>query len=819
MTIAELCKELSSKYDVSASDLQASIEANGFVGAAAELGYNISDFKFSKIAGRLLVEHNRSVAPKTFLDAMKTIKESKVGVPNEIWDFIRSHAKILQDEIDKYKSFEDDYYDFFSGSVMCTFYSKKIKGTIVETPSYVFMRSAVQAGHIYGIGKVLEYFNLYITGRATPPTPFMNNACTLKSQLGSCFLMNFDDTMKSILKTSYEAGMVSSEVGGLGIGMSRIRNNSIRDNGNSQGVVPICVMLNDIIRLCNQGSLRKGAVTVTLAIWHYDIPSFIPVVRKGLDRNTTAPDINNAIWTCRLFYERLKNNENWTLFSPDQVPDLLELYGDAFEARYQEYENDPRVTRKKVVSAKEIHDSIIDVRIETGMPYLMNGDSINEKSNQKHRGMIDLTNLCTEIVEYCRPGLPAVCNLHSLNLYAFYKNTSSRNFVEVYDFDSLADSTRSTVEILNSVFSTNYYPLDTLNPLTGEVIKRGKIAKANKIDRPIGLGVAGFSDVIQQMELDIESDETKVLNKMIFSCIYFNAWATSVNEAIKHGIYETFEGSPSSEGILQFDMWMTSYKDRVKKYGKVPFVKEEDLLPIEPCEWNQNEIKLDNGDVIKPTYDDLRRAIREYGTYNCMITSNMPTATSASVRGVCETTEMPQSNFYSRKLLAGAFPMINNYLQSKMKDIGLWNEEIVNYLKENRGSIKDYSKYLAANGVTNVGILNRVKQLEGIFKTAFESKCMKMIDLNADRSIYIDQSISMNHYLAKPDRSTMIKLDMYCYYKDMKTSNYYIRQPSNDITSFTSDLSLKDKIERGKMATKTDGVCVIVNGKASCCDS
>lgn len=825
--IDSLCTELSNKYLVSFEELKTNIINLGLIGTANEYGYNISEYKYSKVAGRLMIESNRQVVPSSFKNAMKILKNNKSGIKSMIWRFIKWNSKRIDKEIKSMKHIDDDFYDFFSGSMMCNFFCKKINGKVVEVPLYVFMRCAIQAFHRSGIKKVIEAFHLYASGKATPPTPFMTNACTIKSQLASCFLLNMDDTMYSILETLKEAGLISADVGGIGVCMTRIRHNTIRDGGFSQGVIPICVALGDHMRLCNQGSIRKGAATATLACWHYDLEDFIVVTKKGGDRNTTAPDINNAIWMNRLFYDRVQDGKHWTLFCPSVVPDLIDLYGDAFNKRYEEYENDPTITRKKIVDARHIQDLISDTKIENGMPYIMSADSINEKSNQKHRGIIEQTNLCTEIVQFTKPGEPAVCNLHSLNLYANWKKVYTGDFLESYDFKDLGYAASFTTEILNNVFKETYYPLDIIDK-DGKVLKKRSINKAAHIDRPIGLGVAGFSDVIQQMELPMESLETKRFNKMSASCIYWNSWAKSVELAIKYGKHSKFDGSPMSQGKLQFDLWLDSYNNRYKNLTRTemekknPFVKIEDFIPVEPTEWKQEPYLLPNGDKIQPTYDDLKRVIMKYGTRNSLITSNMPTATSASARGICETTEAPQSNFYSRKLTAGSFPMINQYLQTKMNDIGFWNADIINYMKENKGSIKDYHIYLQLdeNNKLSKDIIERVKFLEEIFKTSFELRPSKMIDLNADRSIYIDQAVSMNHYIDKPTKDKLNKIDFYCFLKDTK-AQYYTRLMSNEIIVFTADLTLKDKIKETKLKSMTnkDSICKIVNGKASCCDS
>lgn len=819
--------------------LKTLINEIGYIEAAKHYGHNVKDYRNSKLAGRLIVEYARSQAPKSFIEAMSLLQ-----IKPHIFEWMKDYEEHLNEVLARTYDVDSVSYDLFSAQTMCLFYCRKmlIDGVmkIVETPQYLWMRVAIGLFRTDGIQRVIEAYEDYLYGRINPPTPQIYNASMIRSQYGSCFVLSIDDTTKSIAKQLCNLGRISADCGGIGLSLSDIRHSEIRGGGSSKGVVPICIAVDSHMNLFNQGSLRKGACTNTLNIWHIDIEDFIRTSKKDLGRYECAPFTNTAVWMPRLFRERLKSDGKWSLFCPAKTGDLNKLWGKAWEEKYLELESNAT----KVVKARDLMKLISETQIKTGMPYIMHRDSINEKSNQSHRGTIVVQNLCTEIVQYVEADLPAVCNLQSININAAVTENG-------FDFQIIEKSARAAVEALNRTFEETQYPLDEFD-VYGKVVKKKMVNKSNNIDRPIGVGVCGYSDALQRLEIDYESPEARLFNRRIFAAIYWNCLVKSIELAIKDGKHGLFEGSNFSKGKLQPDCWIESFKDRKKTF---------EMEIVNPADWGrETPHKLPNGDEILPTWDSVREKIKIYGSRNCLLTAPMPTATSSNVRSVSECFEAPQTNFYSRKLMSGSAPIVNKYLQQKLKDIDLWfPDETINFLIEMRGSIRGYSIYLVVRGICaeNDPRLDRVRKLEDVFKTMFEIKNTTVINLAAERGMYIDQSQSLNHYIKDGTRAEdLTKILLYAFDRDLKTVNYYIRQPSPEIITFTSNLKVKSDIKLvkqimvGEMETKeckkrirnlndeteiqvekekiraikreifeAEGVCRMIDGEMSCCDS
>lgn len=549
--------------------------------------------------------------------------------------------------------------------------------------------------------------------------------------------------------------------------------------------------------LAHNGGRRKGAATIFLRTHHIDLEDFIELPRKVGDKYARAHDLNICLWTSWIFWERVRTNGNWTLFCPAKTSHLNDLYGDEFTKAYIATEQDPNISskHKKVISARSLYDSILNIQRETGMPYIMNGDAANIKSNHRHLGYIRSSNLCLEVIEYTDDNTIAVCNLHSLSLRMFGKGPvdhTNSNLEDAlrksFDFPQLSNISRRVVENLNAVIDHNHYPLDKI--VDGKVVPK-IINKSNKKHRPVGMGVSGFAELLHILDLPFEHPTVNVLNKMIFACMYWNALAQSVQLSIKDGSYDSFVGSPTSEGKLQFDLW----KEEFKIVGPNAVRKEEDDNPIDPSTWQQEAVVLydvnDNVvDTVLPTWDDLKRVIIKYGLRNSLLIALMPTASTAQVRRNCESVEAHQNNMYSRKVLKCSYPVLNRYLVRDLEELGVWNKSVVEYIKIKNGSIQGVNRYVINNPLLFpkfTGDVQRLIFLELKYKTMWEIPQKAFMRLAAERGRYIDQSSSTNVYIRDCTDDKLRACHIYANMSGLKTIMYYLRQTGGETIKFTAD--------------------------------
>jgi ribonucleoside-diphosphate reductase alpha chain len=600
--------------------------------------------------------------------------------------------------------------------------------------------------------------------------------------------------------------MISKSSGGLGFDISTVRHSEIRETGWSNGIIPMIQLYNYMVRYVDQNGRRKGAATIFLRPHHIDIEDFVELPRKVGDKYARAHDINICLWTSWIFWQRVRSNGTWTLFCPARVPQLNELYGEEFTKAYIAAEADPTIKphHKKVINARDLYNKIRDVQRETGMPYLMDGDGANLKSNHRHLGYIKSSNLCLEIIEYTDDETIAVCNLHSLSLRMFGKHEINREISDVHealreavDFQQLANMSQRVNENLNKVIDHNWYPLDKVKE--GK-FKPGIIHRSNKRHRPVGMGASGFAELLHILDLPFEDPIVLVLNKMIFACMYWNAMAQSIQLAIRDGPYESFHGSPTSHGKFQFDLW----KEEFDILGPNSARKKEDDEPIDPSSWGQNKFYSYSPDgesiqdTILPTWDDLRRCMMKYGLRNSLFIALMPTASTAQVRRNCESVEAHQNNMYSRKVLKCSYPVLNRYLVNDLEKEGLCNNSAIEYIKVKNGSVQGFSQYIASN--PNLfpnfsGNQSRILFLEKKYKTMWEIPQRLFLKLAADRSRYIDQSSSTNIYIRDCTDEKLSACHLYANMLGLKTLMYYLRQKGGETIKFTADPSMIQHIE------------------------
>jgi len=454
----------------------------------------------------------------------------------------------------------------------------------------------------------------------------------------------------------------------------------------------------------NGGGRRNGSFAIYLEPWHADIEMFLQMRKNTGDEELKARDLFYAIWVPDLFMERIKADGDWTLMCPDECPGLADVYGEKFKALYTKYEIEGK--GRKTVKARDIWYQVLDAQMETGTPYILYKDACNEKSNQKNVGTIKSSNLCTEIIEYSDKDETAVCNLASIALPTFVTNG-------IMDYNKLHNVTKVVTHNLNRVIDVNYYPTE-------------KTRKSNMRHRPVGIGVQGLADVFMMMNIAFDSVEAAKVNRDIFETIYHGAIEKSCELAVLEGKYETFDGSPASNGILQFDMWNI----------------------------NPGNERYD--------WDSLKKTVMTNGLRNSLLLAPMPTASTSQILGYNECIEPFTSNIYNRRTLAGEFMLTNKYLVKDLLDLGIWNEQIKNNIIANNGSVQHIEGL-------SVDIKNK-------YKTVWEISMKKLIDMSADRGAFICQSQSLNLWLEDPNYNSLTSMHFYSWSKGLKTGIYYMRR-------------------------------------------
>jgi ribonucleoside-diphosphate reductase alpha chain len=590
---------------------------------------------FNKLASRICVSSLQKQTSDDYFYVVSHLFD--LGILNEeFYGFVKKY----KDEIQEMFDYSRDYlFDLFGIKTLERSYlmrDKKSQNKIIERPQHLWMRVSIQIhGPSNNLALVKQTYDLLSQHYFTHATPTLFNSGTKKPQMSSCFLISCEDELESIFKTLSDMGKISKWAGGIGVHISSIRGKGslIRGtNGMSDGIVPLCKVMESIGRYINQGGKRNGSIAVYMEPWHTDIMEFIELRKNTGDENLRARDLFLALWVPDLFMKRVKENGTWSLMCPDQCKGLNETYGEEFEELYLRYESEGKFTKQ--IKAMDIWKHILESQIETGMPYICYKDNINKKSNQMNIGIIKSSNLCAEIVEVSNSQETAVCNLGSICLPKFIENNT-------YNFVKLREITRVLTRNLNKIIDLNYYP----TPET---------KYSNTKNRPIGIGVQGLADVYCILGLPFESQEAKDLNKKIFENIYFASLEESIQIAKEEGKYDMFEGSPFSKGLPQWALWGLN----------------RDSLSQE-LDW-----------------EGLIEKMRTYGTRNSLLTALMPTASTSQIMRNCECFEPYSSNIYVRKTLAGEYIIVNEHLVKDLLKLGLWNKEIYDEILYFNGSIQ-----------------------------------------------------------------------------------------------------------------------------------
>ncbi|PCJ29029.1 MAG: ribonucleoside-diphosphate reductase subunit alpha [Rickettsiales bacterium] len=723
---------------------------------ADSMGHSTTSYNDHKMAGIFLMECVLREGPKNIGEYLEVMSHR---LNKRTLSFMVSHSTIIDKELKK-NYLVDLNFDWISASILVRSYLSRPQygSAVFETPSIMRMRIAIQMCSHEGIAKVLDAYGEMNDKLYMPASPTMFNAGMMSGQMSSCFIMSSQDTSESILDNVKYTSLVSKHNGGYGLDVSRLRHSAIGSVGRSSGIIPMIKMYDSSTSTFGQTGKRAGAGTISCRLHHIDIVQFINVRSNEGSHTNRVFTVGTAIYTPWVFWERVRSNGIWSMFCPNLTKSLNDIYGIDFMKEYERIENSN--VDRKTIKARVLLSMISESKRKCGYPYILNGDSCNYKSNQKHLGYIRSCNLCTEIIQYAPEDEITSCNLHSITLPSHMKDGT-------FDYSALCLTAAMCVNNLNNIIDNNFYVL-------------GDKTKTNNLDnRPLGIGIQGFFDVVYLLDLLPNSNEVIELNKKIFACIYFSVLAASVDLAIKYGKCKGHDGSPMSEGKLQFDLWAEEYKLlKDNKLIEDSVRKEEDDIPLSPSEWGQLEIVLSNGEVIENTWESLRIFIIKYGLRNTLLTTIAPTATSAQLMGSCEQVECHQANIYSRILHTGNVTVINKYMYRDLSDIGVWSNEISDLIKADGGSISKLEAYVKSSieDYENVIDMHRLRYVVKKYKTMYELSQKFMINLMADRSRYIDQSSSLNIYMGDPTTSDVTTAILYANAKGLKTIMYYLRR-------------------------------------------
>jgi ribonucleoside-diphosphate reductase alpha chain len=709
----------------------------------------ISHPDYALLASRIAVSNLHKNTKKSFSEVMKDLyfyKDPVTGadaplLAKDVYEVIEKNAELLDSTIIYDRDFR---YDYFGFKTLERSYLLKLYGKVAERPQHLMMRVAVGV-HKNDLEAAIETYHYMSEGWFTHATPTLFNAGTPKPQMSSCFLLTMkEDSIAGIYDTLKNCAQISQSAGGIGLSIHDVRatGSYIKGtNGTSNGIVPMLRVFNDTARYVDQGGgKRKGSFAIYLEPWHADVMDFLDLKKNTGKEEQRARDLFYALWIPDLFMKRVEENGEWTLMCPHECPGLSDAYGPEFDKLYTKYEKEGK--GRRTIKAQDLWFKVLESQIETGTPYMLYKDAANLKSNQKNLGTIKSSNLCTEIMEYTSSDEIAVCNLASIALPKFVIDGK-------FDHDKLFKVTYRVTKNLDRVIDQNFYPVP-------------EARNSNMRHRPIGIGVQGLADAFIMMRFPFDSPEARQLNREIFETIYYAAVTASKDLAIENGPYETFKGSPISEGVFQFDMW--------------------NVTPTNRWEW-----------------DILREQVKEHGVRNSLLVAPMPTASTAQILGNNECFEPYTSNIYTRRVLSGEFIIVNKHLLKDLVKLGLWNDTLKNKLMAANGSVQSIEE-----------IPNNIKEL---YKTAWEISQKTIIDMAADRGAYIDQSQSLNIFMENANFAKLTSMHFYGWKAGLKTGMYYLRtKAATDAIKFTLDKSAMEKpIAKTKEQAQAEISCSIDN--------
>lgn len=731
---------------------------------------------YGTLASRIIISNHHKNTSPSFSEVVDFLFKNTTLLSKEYHSLVMHHKEKLNQVID----YERDYlFDYFGFKTLERAYLLKHNDKVMERPQHMFMRVAL-AIHGESIREAIETYEWMSRKYFIHATPTLFNAGSPNSQFSSCFLVEIDDdSVDGMYKTIHDVAMISKYAGGIGLHISKIRGNHAlikTTGGKSNGIVPLLRVLNGTARHISQGGRRAGSFAIYLEPWHSDILEFLEMKKNQGNEEERARDLFYALWIPDLFMKCVKEDREWYLMSPDVSPGLQDVYDDEFDTLYHQYVREGKYVKKMM--ARDVWKAILTSQIETGTPYMLYKDHVNRKNNQMNLGTIKSSNLCCEITEYTSKDEQSVCNLMSLALPTMIENGQ-------FNFERLKQMVTIGTRNLNKVIDRNFYPTK-------------ETERSNLRHRPIGIGVQGLADVFALLRMPFESPEAMELNRRIFETIYYSALETSmhiarerteyihkngivmrnerynmyslIQEELPHqhksyaGAYSSFEGSPASKGILQYDMW--------------------NVEPITEYDWKR-----------------LKENIMKYGLRNSLLIAPMPTASTSQILGFNECFEPFTSNIYSRRTLAGEFVIVNKYLIRDLQKLGLWNLEMKNKIIRDNGSIQNISE-----------IPDDIKEL---YKSVWEMKQKNLIDMAASRGAFICQSQSMNIFMENANHSKLTSCHFYTWEKGLKTGQYYLRTRSiAKAQQFT--IEPEKKVEEKRKPTEEEKKACSIKNREEC---
>ena len=758
---------------------------------------------YARLAARICISSAHKTTPQTFSEAIAKLYEDGKGfISSDVGELVKRRGKEIDARIVKERDFDFTYFGY--KTLERAYLLKTDEGEPVERPQYLLMRvalgihcgrpveddavgAAASAGENIvsaqrtkeeedaALEAAFETYDMMSQGYFSHASPTLFHSGTTHPQLSSCFLVQMEeDSINGIYDTLKKCAVISKAAGGIGLSVHNIRARGTHIKGTrgvSNGLVPMLRVYDVTSRYVDQGGgKRPGAFAIYLEPWHADIFDVLNMKKNHGKEEQRARDLFYGLWVPDLFMERVQNDGMWSLMCPHQCQGLQQCHGEEFKRLYEKYESEGKFVRQ--VRARELWSAIIDAQIETGTPYMLYKDAANEKSNQQNLGTIQCSNLCTEIIQYTDENEVAVCNLASICLSKYVvSNRGAYGSIDrgdsagdestkaYFDHEALHRATKIVTRNLNKVIDVNKYPCPGAR-------------LSNRRHRPVGIGVSGLADAFLRMGLPFTSQEAKNLNEAIFETIYHASLEASAELAEEFGAYDTFDGSPASKGKLQHDLWG---------------VQDEETLSNQIC---QDRLDADlaalhrySGDVVSEQGYDwqaLRDRIQKVGLRNSLLVAPMPTASTSQILGVNECFEPFSSNLYVRRVKAGEFILMNPHLLQDLTDEGLWTPAVRNQLMRDGGS------------VANIDCIpDRLKEL---YKTVWEIKMKDIIDMAADRGKFIDQSQSLNLFIADPTVDKLTAAHFYAWKKGLKTGMYYLRtKPAVNAIQYTVEKNQEAK--------------------------
>lgn len=685
---------------------------------------------YGKLAARIVIDNHHKNTPTRLIDSAQVLFDE--GVVAESYYCVAQNLE-FEKMIDYSRDFMFDYFGF--KTLEKGYLLRRKSGAVWERPQHMWMRVAIQL-HGENYEKVKETYDALSEGYFIHATPTLFNSGTNHPQLSSCFLANMsEDSIKGIYDTLGECAQISKWAGGIGLSIHNIRARGSKihgTNGESTGIVPMLKVYNDTAKYVNQGGKRNGSFAIYLEPWHADIEDFLRLKLNQGAEEDRARDLFYGLWIPDLFMKRVEKNENWTLMCPRECPGLDDVHSEEFDKLYTSYEAAGK--GRKTMPAQKLWQMVLDAQIQTGTPYLCYKDAANSKSNQQNLGTIKSSNLCTEIMEFSSPDETAVCNLGSLALPKFVQRSYAADGDHRFNFEALRKYTTILANNLDIVIDKNFYPTR-------------KCEYSNKRHRPIGIGIQGLADVFAMLRIPWTSPEASKLNREIFENIYFAAATASMLGATRdewrglalngHNSYLSFEGSPMSQGKMQFDLW-------------------NDTPTTDYLNWN------------------MLRKMCTGGMRNSLLVAPMPTASTSQILGNNECFEPFTSNLYTRRVLSGDFMIVNKYLVEELVKLNMWTSDIRSQIMAENGSIATIKEIPA--------------DVRELFKTVWEIPQKTLIQMSRDRAPFICQSQSLNLFLAEPTYAKITSMHMFAWKQGLKTGCYYLRtKAASSAQKFTVD--------------------------------